>query len=331
MRSGSRSTRPTRRTCARSTRLERWPGHRLARKSGCPSSPTMRCHPSWSADGSLLYHFSFRDGAFCPWVQRIDPATKRPMGPPRAVLHLHNPRLRASTGAAATERRPGRLLLLHRHRVHRQHLDARRIGATEFRSKATLSPAVSACRARAHDLLKDARGERPPKAGRSHGTSFRYPRQTCPDGNNSRPVRRADPARDGDRPDRSCVRQSPIKGGRLAAPTWISAPPVFGRPTRTGSTASVRVSRRRPCGSALWRVHSLALEIVFAREDPVPAVTGVLRSASASVWKPRTKEKLRGSIRSKVGPERDPGLGHRAECVTIAVAQRLRGQPLRHR
>jgi Tol biopolymer transport system component len=60
------------------------------------------CHPSWSPDGSLLYHFSFRDGAFCPWVQRIDRVTKRPIGPPRAVLHLHNPRLRAATGAEAT-------------------------------------------------------------------------------------------------------------------------------------------------------------------------------------------------------------------------------------
>jgi Tol biopolymer transport system component/DNA-binding winged helix-turn-helix (wHTH) protein len=60
------------------------------------------CHPSWSADGSLLYHFSFRDGAFCPWVQQIDPVTKRPTGPPRAVVHLHNPGLRASSGAAAT-------------------------------------------------------------------------------------------------------------------------------------------------------------------------------------------------------------------------------------
>jgi Tol biopolymer transport system component/DNA-binding winged helix-turn-helix (wHTH) protein len=60
------------------------------------------CHPSWSADGSLLYHFSFRDGAFCPWVQRVDPVMKRPIGPPRAVLHLHNPRLRAASGAAAT-------------------------------------------------------------------------------------------------------------------------------------------------------------------------------------------------------------------------------------
>jgi hypothetical protein len=67
-----------------------------------PIVPDHGCHPSWSADGSLLYHFSFRDGAFCPWVQQIDPATKRPMGPPRAVFHLHNPRLRATTGAAAT-------------------------------------------------------------------------------------------------------------------------------------------------------------------------------------------------------------------------------------
>ena len=60
------------------------------------------CHASWSPDGSFLYHFSNRDGAFCPWVQRIDPATKQPLGPPRAVLHLHNPRLRAAAGTAAS-------------------------------------------------------------------------------------------------------------------------------------------------------------------------------------------------------------------------------------
>jgi eukaryotic-like serine/threonine-protein kinase len=59
------------------------------------------CHPSWSPDGALLYYFSFRDGAFCPWVQRVDPATKRPIGPPRAVMHFHHPGLRASSGAAA--------------------------------------------------------------------------------------------------------------------------------------------------------------------------------------------------------------------------------------
>ena len=60
------------------------------------------CHPNWSADGSLVYHFSFRDGAFCPWVQRVDPGTKRPAGPPSSVLHLHDPRLRVASGAAAT-------------------------------------------------------------------------------------------------------------------------------------------------------------------------------------------------------------------------------------
>jgi len=58
-------------------------GRSTGPQSGYPSHHH-GCHPSWSVDGSLLYHFSFRDGAFCPWVQRIDPATKRPMGPPRA-------------------------------------------------------------------------------------------------------------------------------------------------------------------------------------------------------------------------------------------------------
>jgi hypothetical protein len=59
------------------------------------------CHPSWSPDGALIYYFSFRDGAFCPWAQRVDPETSRPIGPPRAVQHLHHPHLRAATGAAA--------------------------------------------------------------------------------------------------------------------------------------------------------------------------------------------------------------------------------------
>lgn len=60
------------------------------------------CHPNWSRDGSLVYHFSFRDGAFCPWVQRVDPKTKQPVGRPGPVVHLHDPRLRVATGAAAT-------------------------------------------------------------------------------------------------------------------------------------------------------------------------------------------------------------------------------------
>ncbi len=61
------------------------------------------CHPNWSADGSMIYHFSVRDHAgFCPWVQQVDPRTTRPIDAPRPLLHLHNPRLRAATGAAAT-------------------------------------------------------------------------------------------------------------------------------------------------------------------------------------------------------------------------------------
>jgi len=47
-------------------------------------------------------HRGFRDGSFCPWVQRVDPATKRPLGSPRPVLHLHDARLRVASGAAAT-------------------------------------------------------------------------------------------------------------------------------------------------------------------------------------------------------------------------------------
>lgn len=74
----------------------------VAWQSWVPIVTDHGCHPNWSADGSLVYHFSFRDGAFCPWVQRVDPATKQPLGPPRPVLHLHDGRLRAATGAAAT-------------------------------------------------------------------------------------------------------------------------------------------------------------------------------------------------------------------------------------
>ena len=59
------------------------------------------CHPNWSSDGTRIYHFSFRDGAFCPWVQTVDPATSRPLGAPRAVRHFHQPQLRATSGAAA--------------------------------------------------------------------------------------------------------------------------------------------------------------------------------------------------------------------------------------
>jgi Tol biopolymer transport system component len=58
--------------------------------------------PNWSDDGSLLYYISERDGALCLWVQPLDPLTKQSVGPPRAVQHFHQPRLRAGTGAIAT-------------------------------------------------------------------------------------------------------------------------------------------------------------------------------------------------------------------------------------
>jgi Tol biopolymer transport system component len=58
--------------------------------------------PSWSEDGRGVYYFSLRDGAFCVWLQRLDATTMRPVGAPRAVQHLHEPRLRAVAAAAAT-------------------------------------------------------------------------------------------------------------------------------------------------------------------------------------------------------------------------------------
>ncbi len=73
----------------------------VPRPSWVPVVTDHGCHPSWSSNGTRLYYFSFRDGAFCPWVQRVDPATNRPIGPPRAVSHFHHPRLRAASGAAA--------------------------------------------------------------------------------------------------------------------------------------------------------------------------------------------------------------------------------------
>ena len=57
---------------------------------------------SWSSNGDGIYHFSLRDGAFCAWLQPVDPDTKRPVGPPLAVEHFHQPRLRAASGAMAT-------------------------------------------------------------------------------------------------------------------------------------------------------------------------------------------------------------------------------------
>jgi Tol biopolymer transport system component len=58
--------------------------------------------PNWSATGDGIYHFSLRDGAFCAWLQPLDAVTRRPVGEPRAVQHLHHPRLNAVRGAMVT-------------------------------------------------------------------------------------------------------------------------------------------------------------------------------------------------------------------------------------
>jgi Tol biopolymer transport system component len=48
--------------------------------------------PQWSPDGRSLYYVSDRDGFRCIWAQRLDGATKQPLGKPEALLHLHERR-----------------------------------------------------------------------------------------------------------------------------------------------------------------------------------------------------------------------------------------------
>jgi dipeptidyl aminopeptidase/acylaminoacyl peptidase len=47
----------------------------------------------WSPDGNLLYFVSQRDGFRCLWAQRLDPTTKRPLGPSFEVFPSHKARL----------------------------------------------------------------------------------------------------------------------------------------------------------------------------------------------------------------------------------------------
>jgi hypothetical protein len=44
-----------------------------------------------SPDGNLLYFFSDRDGFRCIWAQRLEPSSKKPVGPAFAVYHSHDP------------------------------------------------------------------------------------------------------------------------------------------------------------------------------------------------------------------------------------------------
>jgi hypothetical protein len=40
----------------------------------------------------LLYYLSELDGFQCIWAQRLDPATKRPVGQPLEISHWHSAR-----------------------------------------------------------------------------------------------------------------------------------------------------------------------------------------------------------------------------------------------
>ena len=51
--------------------------------------PLDRGHSWWSPDGNTLYFLSIRDDFRCIWAQSLDPATKQPQGPLKAVQHLH--------------------------------------------------------------------------------------------------------------------------------------------------------------------------------------------------------------------------------------------------
>jgi len=48
--------------------------------------------PRWSPDGNVLYFVSERDGFRCIWAQRLDRASKHPLGPPIAIFHAHEAR-----------------------------------------------------------------------------------------------------------------------------------------------------------------------------------------------------------------------------------------------
>ncbi|PYV17421.1 MAG: hypothetical protein DMG07_05885 [Acidobacteria bacterium] len=49
--------------------------------------------PRWSPDADAVYFVSTRDGFRCIWRQRIDAMTKRPVGSPAPLYHLHRARL----------------------------------------------------------------------------------------------------------------------------------------------------------------------------------------------------------------------------------------------
>ena len=86
----------------------------------------MERYANWSPDGNTLYFVSEHDGFRCIRAQRLNPVSKRPVGPPLDIQHFHHARR-----ALISIPRPRRQRPWHRHRQsylrsagdHRQHLD----------------------------------------------------------------------------------------------------------------------------------------------------------------------------------------------------------------
>jgi len=55
----------------------------------------------WSPDSNTIYFTSARDGARCLWSQRLDAATKKPLGDSRPVYHFHFARRSIANAGAA--------------------------------------------------------------------------------------------------------------------------------------------------------------------------------------------------------------------------------------
>ena len=60
---------------------------------GVTDGATWDDKPRWHVSGDELLFYSKRDGFGCLWNQRLDPATKRPIGEPSPVYHFHTNRL----------------------------------------------------------------------------------------------------------------------------------------------------------------------------------------------------------------------------------------------